>query len=81
MSCEFMERCRVFSTHFTRDRKLNFYSVLVLLLQKSVKSLQLKLNEFMDRLEASESVTASAFCQARRKFLPQAFIELNDVVK
>lgn len=80
MSCDFIQRCRVFPTNFTRDRKLNFYSMLVLLLQKSVKSLQLKLNEFVNRLDAVETVTASAFCQARRKLLPQAFVDLNDVV-
>lgn len=75
-----MQRFRVNPTDFTRDRKLNFHSVLILLVQKSVKSLQLKLNEFVNRFELSASITASAFSQARAKLLPEAFQELNNVV-
>ena len=61
---------------FTRNRKLNFLKVFVLLLSKSQKSLQLWLNEFYTKYEL-DSVTASAFSQARAKFKHTAFIELN----
>ena len=59
---------------FTRNRKLPFGAVLELLLRKSIKSLQIKLNEWSDSLDYS--VTASAFSQARKKFKHTAFIEL-----
>lgn len=47
----------------------------MLLLRRSVKSLQLILNEFYRREELTQ-VSASAFCQARQKFKHTAFIEL-----
>lgn len=63
---------------FTRVRRLSFMNTVVLLLQKSVRSLQLRLNEFFERLGGSgEAVSASAWCQARRKLSHSAFIELN----
>jgi hypothetical protein len=50
----------------------------VLLLQKSVRSLQLRLNEFFDRLDQSlEPASASGWSQARLKLAHTAFIELN----
>lgn len=61
---------------FTRDRSLPFGLVLTMVLRKSVKSLQAVVNEAMLWLEA-ESVTASAFSQARYKLKHTAFIELN----
>jgi Transposase DDE domain len=50
--------------------------VLVLILRKSVKSLQNVVNEAMSWLGV-DSVTASAFSQARYKLKHEAFIELN----
>lgn len=61
---------------FTRRRKLPFQSVLELLLRKSVKSLQLLLNEWSDRLDYR--VSASALSQARQKISHTAFIELHE---
>jgi hypothetical protein len=50
--------------------------VLVLILRKSVKSLQTVVNEALSWLGA-DLVTASAFSQARYKLKHEAFIELN----
>jgi len=61
---------------FTRICCLPFALVLVLILRKSVKSLQNVVNEAMSWLEA-DPVTASAFSQARYKLKHTAFIELN----
>ena len=61
---------------FVRKRKLPFKTVLALILEKTVKSLQIKLNEFMEK-HSMETVTNSAFCQARQKLLHTAFIEMN----
>lgn len=59
---------------FSRERKLPFKSVLQLLLRKSVKPLQLVLNEWTDGLDYQ--ISASALSQARRKLKHTAFIEL-----
>jgi len=54
---------------------------MLLLFQKSLKSLQLRLHEFMAAWapggQASQSVTAGALTHARSKLLPSAFVELN----
>ncbi len=62
---------------FTRDRKLPFPVVITLILQKSMKSIQLLLNEMFFALDAESPVTASAFTQARSNLSYKAFIELN----
>jgi hypothetical protein len=61
---------------FTRVRSLTFELVLVMVLRKSVKSLQNVVNEAMSWLGV-ETVTASAYSQARYKLKHTAFIELN----
>lgn len=63
---------------FSRNRKLRFPLVILLVLQKSMKSLQLVLNEFFSKLPGTRVVvSASAFTQARRSLSYTAFIELN----
>ncbi|MEI7869939.1 MAG: hypothetical protein WCI11_18785, partial [Candidatus Methylumidiphilus sp.] len=61
---------------FTRVRSLTFERVLVMVLRKSVKSLQNVVNEAMSWLGV-ETVTGSAYSQARYKLKHTAFIELN----
>ena len=73
-SNSFIERHRRDEKSFSRQRKLPFSKVLTLLLRKSVKSLQLVLNEWCR--DTDESISASALSQARQKFLHTAFIEL-----
>ena len=74
----FKERHRRDGKHFTRDRKLPFVVVLLLIVQKSLKSLQLVLNEFFVKFDAYASkATNSAFTQARQKLSFTAFIELT----
>jgi len=63
---------------FTRRRELTFGRVVVFLLQKTVRSIQLHLHDFFDTLGRwSQSVTPSAWSQARLKLRHTAFIELN----
>jgi hypothetical protein len=63
---------------FTRRRHFCFVRTVVFLLQKTVRSVQLHLHEFFERLgEACPPVSASAWCQARLKLRHPAFIELN----
>ncbi len=72
----FKGRHRAHDQVFTRVRCLPLAVVLVLILRKSVKSLQNVVNEAMAWLTA-DPVTASAFSQARYKLKHTAFIELN----
>ena len=60
----FKEEHRKIKTAFTRNRKLTFPILVVLLLKKSLKSLQLTLNEFTSTFNR-DSVTNSAFTKAR----------------
>lgn len=63
---------------FTRNRVLTFRIMFLLLLRKSVKSLQLVLNELFIYDEIKATVSSSAYNQARKKFKHTAFIELNE---
>jgi hypothetical protein len=74
----FKETHKLTNSAFTRERKLTFNSVIMLILQKSVKSLQNRLNEFFDKLNTNITpATSSAFTQARSKLSHSAFIALN----
>lgn len=63
---------------FTRTRKLTFQAVFIQLFRKTVKSLQLSLNEAFMSGYLPTPVSASAYTQARSKFKHTAFIELNN---
>ena len=73
----FKEQHRKMKEAFTRVRKLTFPVIIVFILQKSVKSLQLRLNEWFDDL-GCETVSNSAFTQARANLSHTAFIALNN---
>ena len=77
---KFLEFHRQKTRDFTRNRKLTFELVVLVILQKSVKSLQLALNEFFQKCSSPlKTVGASAFTKARQKLSHTAFIELNQV--
>lgn len=63
---------------FTRNRVLDFPMILMLILKKSIKSLQLVLNELFIQNFIDSTVSSSAYSQARKKFKHTAFIELNE---
>lgn len=73
---DFKDRHCTSEKAFTRTRKLYFSLLVVLILRKSVKSLQLILNEFTLNFEL-EPVPPSAFTFARANLKYTAFIELN----
>lgn len=66
------------SEDFVRTRKLTFQIVFILLLKKSVKSLQNVLNELVMSNNMTYEATASALSQAKQKLKHTAFIELNN---
>jgi len=77
----FLARHRSTPQAFTRQRKLPFDRVVLLVLQKSLKSLQLRLHEFFAQLAgatAADAATPGAWTQARAKLRHRAFIELNE---
>ena len=75
----FCQRHRASDKHFTRRRKLPFANVMVMLLQKTVRSIQLHLHDFFGALRvAGQSASASSWCEARLKLKHTAFIELNE---
>lgn len=76
----FIARHRVRPQDFTRERQLTFPIVMLFTLQKTLKSLQRHLHEFLDGLaggELFEPVTPGAWTHARAKLKHTAFIELN----
>ena len=77
---QFSARHRVRRQDFTRQRQLTFPIVMLFVLQKTVKSIQRHLHEFLNELageELFEPVSAGAFTHARAKLKHTAFIELN----
>ena len=83
---KFKETHKIKATDFTRNRKLNFITIVNIMLKKSSKSLQNTLNDSREKLlnlskKAYESVTASAYTRARAKLNYTAFIELSSLVR
>ena len=80
---EFLDRHRVRRQDFTRQCQLTFPVVMLFLLQKTAKSIQRHLHEFVNRLagdELFEPVSAGAVTHARAKLKHTAFVELNSQV-
>jgi hypothetical protein len=73
---EFKSHHRTSPKVFLRERKLTFSLVILLILQKTMKSIQLRLTEVFGQLDL-DPATNSAFTQARRHLKHTAFIELN----
>jgi len=75
----FCRRHRARDQYFTRRRKLPFANVMVMLLQKTVRSIQLHLHDFFAALPlVGQSASVSSWCEARLKLKHTAFIELNE---
>jgi hypothetical protein len=73
-------------TDFTRNRFFCFRTTCVMLLQKTLKSVQLHIHALAHALEVNElksvetAVTAGAWTRARAKLKHSAFIELNEEI-
>jgi len=79
----FWGRHRRRPTDFTRQCVLTFPVLMLLLLQKSLKSLQAHAQEFLWQLSQGVTVarlSAGAVTHARAKLRPSAFVELNQAV-
>lgn len=76
----FIQRHRARPEDFTRERQLTFPVVMLFVLQKTVKSIQRHLHEFLNELAGEgvfEPVTTGAWTHARAKLKHTAFMELN----
>ena len=74
----FQARHRVRPKDFIRNRLLPFPVVMLIILQKTVKSVQRHLNEFLAQIGPDNAAaTGSAWTQARAKLKHTAFCELN----
>jgi len=76
----FKEEHKSKSRDFTRDRKLTFDRLIAFQLQKGLKSLSLRLNELSMKLSGFQTVTKSAYTQARKKLRHTAFLDLDNTV-
>jgi hypothetical protein len=75
----FQSRHRRRAQDFTRQCVLTFPVLMVLLLQKSLKSLQAHVQEFLAQLAAGgPALSGGALTHARAKLRASAFIELNE---
>jgi hypothetical protein len=80
---EFRARHRVREEDFTRERQLTFPVIMLFVLQKTVKSIQKHVHEFLDEWSGGalfETVTPGAVTHARAKLKPSAFVALNKEV-
>jgi hypothetical protein len=80
---QFRARHRLREQDFTRDRQLTFPVIMLFVLQKTVKSIQKHLSEFLDELGGGagcDTVTPGAVTHARAKLKASAFVELNQAV-
>lgn len=80
---QFLDRHRMRRQDFTRDCQLTFPVVMLFILQKTAKSIQRHLHEFLNRLagdELFEPLSAGAVTHARAKLKHTAFVELNNEV-
>lgn len=80
-SSKFIQQHKLKMQYFTRNRILNFQILFVTIMRKSVKSLQIVLNELFMDSHINTMVTNSAFTQARQKLSHTAFLALSqDIV-
>jgi DDE family transposase len=82
-AADFCARHRTSTTDFTRQRLLSFPIVMLLLLQKTTKSIQRHLHVFFHQLrpqQGAPTVSAGGWTQARAKLSHTAFIELNQQI-
>lgn len=76
-SKSFQNQHRLHERCFVRKRQLTFSCVLLFILQKTIRSLQLHLSDFAQQLGVERWVTKGAWTQGRAKLRHTAFIELN----
>ena len=81
-SRDFLERHRTDPKHFTRQGKMPFGVVICFIINALKGKVQAELDSFFKALLRKDVdlryVSAAAFCKARRKIAPAAFIEISN---
>jgi len=78
---DFLFKCsnRLKPKFFSRESKMGFKETLLFIMNMVRKTLQVELNNFYENLlKTDETISKQAYCEARQKIDPKAFIELND---
>ncbi|WP_258112653.1 IS4 family transposase [Alicyclobacillus sp. SP_1] len=79
----FRNNARKSEKDFTRERKVGFVPLVLLIFNMVRKSSQLEIDEFRERFmpesALATSYTKQSFSKARQKIRPEAFVTLNDV--
>ena len=77
---DFIQRHKVNKSDFTRQRSLPFPTLIIFLINLLRSSIQNELDKFFHTISKTDvpvrKITASAFCQARKKLKHSAFTEL-----
>ena len=79
------EKYRLNKKDFTRNRKLPFEALVLLMLKLLRRTIQLELNSFFKELSGAisaskQKLTSSAFVQSRKKLNPDLFYDLNNLI-
>jgi len=85
-SSSFQEKYKIGENSFSRTRKLTFAKLILSMVRKSTKSIQNSLNEIQKEISKMfdielETVTDSAYSQARKKLDFKAFEALSNEIK
>ena len=73
----FMEKYRMSKTDFTRNRKLGFAEICLLILKGFTRGLTHGISEFIKEIgNEFDSYSKASFCEAIRKIKPEAFQEI-----
>lgn len=74
---EFKERNRMQNKDFTRNRKLKFHELCILIAKGTKRGMQASINAFLSEISGPvQEYSKAAFCKARQKIKPEAFKEL-----
>ena len=77
-SLDYKRRSRKSKRNFTRKSRLDFKTMLTMIMRLVKRSMQIELNEVFDELEKETMVSKQAFSQARKKIRPEAIQELYE---
>lgn len=68
---------RLIKTKFTRNRKMNFFDLIICILDKKGKTLSLELKDYMKKIK-KEEITKQAFSKQRQNLNPEIFRVLDE---
>ena len=77
---EVLEQFTTSNTAFTRERKLTFPRLVLLIGKLCKKTLSVELDKFFEELDLKISCTVSAFTQQRQKLQPLFYKAWNEVL-